>query len=428
VTRFEIHIALALVMIAALSLPAEGQSRPERPYAGLFGNSGDAQSGQSLDVNWSLIGGYDDNVATDSGAGVEPQAMMQGTFAAAGGGADYNVRGEHVSFGAVAATAGRYYPEFHQLSAWDATAGINLSARLGSKVTLSTAQNLRYQPYYQFGFLTGLVPSDPDITRGNDEVISALRSYDYDGSFKAITTMGRRSSLTVDYSRRQTWFPGPQERFTWHHANARFHRSLTRNAGMRVGYGYGEAQNGVGTVGTPIANHMFDLGVDYRRSLSFSRRTTFGFASGSALVKEDYGEHFVVNADVNLTREIGRTWSASADYHRGVQFVAGFADPLYADTVQLRLGGLVNRRVDVSLVGGYSAGQVGLDADDGAYSTYTVSASARFALNRWVSFDSQYFYYRYGFDHAVVLPFGFASNMNRHGFRAGLTGWLPIFR
>ena len=427
-TRLPARLALALALIGAVAPVADAQVRSDRPSGGLFGNVGSPDSGQTLDLNWLFVGGYDDNVAADSGAGIEPTAMMQGMFATAGARAEYNARGEHVTFGANAASAGRYYPEFHDLSALDANAGINFAAKIGSSVNVSATQNFRYQPYYQFGFLTGLVPSDPEIIRTDDEVISALRSYDYDGSVQATTRLGRRSSVVVDYGRRETWFPDSEQRFFWQQANARFQRNLTRNAGMRVGYGYGEAQNGLGTAGTPIINHLIDLGVDYRRALSFSRRTTFGFGSGSALVKQDYGNHFIVNADVNLTREIGRSWRASGDYHRGVQFVAGFADPLYADTVQFRFRGLINRRTELNVETGYSSGQVGLETNDGAYSTYTASASMRFALSRWVSFDSQYFYYRYGFDNTVVLPIGFAANMNRHGFRTGLTGRLPLFR
>jgi len=421
-------LAFALIVIGAAPSLALGQVRPERPYGGLFGNPGSSDRGQSLDLSWLFVGGYDDNVAADTSAGVEPSTMMQGMFTTAGARAEYNARGERVTFGANAATAGRYYPEFHELSALDGSAGVNLAAKIGSAFSLTTTQNFRYQPYYQFGFLSGLVPSDPGITRSNDEVISALPSYDYDGSVEVTTRIGRRSSVIADYGRRQTWFPDSEQRFFWQQGNARYLRNLTRNAAVRVGYGYGEAQNSVGNAGAPIINHMLDLGLDYQRALSFSRRTTFSFHSGSSVVKQDMGNHFVADADVNLTREIGRSWRASGDYHRGVQFVAGFADPLYADTVQFRFGGLINRRVDVNAVAGYSSGQVGLESDSGAYSTYTASASVRFALSRWVSFDTQYFYYRYGFANSVDLPFGFARNMNRNGLRIGLNGWLPIFR
>jgi hypothetical protein len=421
-------LALALVLTAALPRVALGQVRPERPFGGLFGNQGSSDRRQSLDLSWLFVGGYDDNIGTETVAGVDPSAMMQGMFTTAGARADYRARSEHVTFGAHGATAARYYPEFHDLSAFDANTGVGLTAKLGSRVDLSTYHNFRYQPYYQFGFLTGLVPSDPKIIRNNDEVISALRSYDYDGSIGATARIDRRSSVVVDYGRRQTWFPESEERFFWQQVSARYQRGLSRNAGMRVGYGFGESQNGFGNVGTPIVNHMIDLGVDYRRALSFSRRTTFGFGSGSGLVKQNSGDYFVVNADVNLTRELGRTWRAMGEYHRGVQFVAGFADALYADTVQFRLDGLVNRRVNVNMVAGYSSGQVGLSTDSGAYSTVTASASMNYALSRWVSFDAQYFYYRYGFADTVVLPYGFAPNMNRNGIRVGLSGWLPLFR
>jgi hypothetical protein len=45
-----------------------------------------------------------------------------------------------------------------------------------------------------------------------------------------------------------------------------------------------------------------------------------------------------------------------------------------------------------------------------------------------LSVETQYVVYRYAFDDTVRLPLGLPANLNRQGFRIGLTGWLPLFR
>jgi hypothetical protein len=418
------------VLIAlAAARGAEAQPVPSaRPYRGLFGGSeGGPERGQSLDLNWSLLGAYDDNVTADTGSPIEASTQVQGSFGTAAASLNYTARGERQQFSAAVRTGGRYYPDLRELSAMDAAASANFTAALARNVTFQASQAIGYQPYYQFAFLTNLVPSDPEVTRTSDGAIRRLRSYDADGHAQLEMRFGGRSSVLAEYGYRRTTFGG-DGRFLWQAAGARFTRNLTRNLGLRLGYGYGEARNSLGTIGPRIASHTLDAGVGYSRSLSFSRLTTLNFGTGTTIVRYNHESQLTLTGNVGLTREIGRSWRAGADFARGVQFVAGFDDPVIANTLNVHLRGLLARRVEAVLSGGYAAGTIGLNQSGRGYSTYSGSAGLRFAFSRLLSLETQYFYYRYDFDQLSALPLGVARTLNRQGFRCGISGWLPLYR
>ena len=52
--------------------------------------------------------------------------------------------------------------------------------------------------------------------------------------------------------------------------------------------------------------HSIDAGVSYNKALSFSRRTTLGFSTGTAAVNDGIQTHYSLIGNVQLTRELGR--------------------------------------------------------------------------------------------------------------------------
>src|SRR5688572_13513443 len=319
----------ALLLATILSTTGIGQvhaqdARAERPFRGLFGGSaGSRDRGQTLDLNWSLLGAYDDNVTADTNSPTDPRFLVKGMYGTVGTSLAYGARGERVSCTATAGSGGRYYPDLSELSAIDANAGVGLAATLGRSVTVRASQGFSYQPYYQFAFLTGLVPSNPNISPSDTEAVTSSTAVDSNGLFQVEGKLGARSSMTVEYGYRQTQFKDSGEGFRWQLANGRFRHNVTRNAALRLGYGYSEAQNSLDTAGRTIVNQIIDAGVDYNKALSFSRRTTLRFGTGSTLTSESGERHFLFTGGAGLTREIGRTWSATASYDRGIQFIAG---------------------------------------------------------------------------------------------------------
>jgi hypothetical protein len=269
--------------------------------------------------------------------------------------------------------------------------------------------------------LPGVAPS-PGI---DSAAMVTQNSYESDGRVDLRAELGARSSLTGEYAYRRTQLVDSPEAFSWQLANARFSHSVSRDAAIRAGYGYGQAQNSIGQTGPEQAYHNVEIGVDYRRALSFSRRTSVDFGTGSALVDQGGGTSFYLLADAALVREIGRTWTGRVAYRRGLQFVPGFSDPLFADTFESSIGGLISRRLSATAGGGYSGGQAGLNPD-ADYRTWTGSAELRFAMNRFLALSAEYSYYNYRFADSVVLPVEVPGRLDRHGFRVGLNGWLPL--
>lgn len=418
-----------VLLLCSLAQPARAQdSRPGRPDQGLFAGD-NSEPHRQLNLRWSSLGAFDNNVTVDTQTAFDPRFQVKGPYGTAGANLMFNAHGEHTSFAATAASGTRYYPGLKSFSAFDGSGGVTFAADLGARAKLQATQGFSYQPYYQLGFLNDPATAESLPVHSNDAALTTRTSFGYSGNVSLIEQFSPRSAFAVDYAYRYTRFSTGAERFLWQLAHTRFTHHLTRNASLRLGYGYGKGQYGVQSGGTPVESHDLDVGIDYSRALAFSRRTRLNFGSGSTIVRAPTGAlDYRLNADATLNREIGRSWNVNLSYHRGVQFIEGFAEPSYADTVRLQAGGLLTRRLSVGASGGYSAGELGASAERQRYGTYTATSDLRLAISRTLSAYAQYTYYHYDFAGAVVLPFEVPRALNRQGLRLGIAGWLPLFR
>ena len=122
---------------------------------------------------------------------------------------------------------------------------VSLTATLGRRVTVRAfARAFSYRPYYQFDFspVCRALHSEP-VRRQTPSQQSWLRStrYDSNGRYSANRRAGSmrlRPRITARHAVRAR-----DEGFTWQLANAGFRHNVTRNATLRLGYGYSEAQN-----------------------------------------------------------------------------------------------------------------------------------------------------------------------------------------
>ena len=126
--------------------------------------------------------------------------------------------------------------------------------------------------------------------------------------------------------------------------------------------------------------HNLNIGVDYRKPLSRSRRTFLRFRTGSVIAEEletgavigeqvetgagigdpVEGRRFEATGSASLVHQIGRTWSAQAQYRREVGYLEGFARPVLSDSANGTLGGLLTRRTDFYVNVNYISGASGL--------------------------------------------------------------------
>jgi hypothetical protein len=179
--------------------------------------------------------------------------------------------------------------------------------------------------------------------------------------------------------------------------------------------------------------HRINLGGEYSRALSASRRATFRFdlgpslMDGSLVARETLGTDRVrrLQGSIAADYQFRRTWRASASYQRGAEYVAVLTVPVFADSARADLSGLIGRRVDVSLSAAYADGESAL-LSRGQLESYTGTARARFALTRTFALYTEYFYYFYDLRGSQLAP-ELPRTYEQHGIRAGFMLWVPVF-
>jgi hypothetical protein len=220
---------------------------------------------------------------------------------------------------------------------------------------------------------------------------------------------------------------------------ASFVTPVTTNTSLRLGYGYRTFRPSGD--GEETNSHDVNVGLDYARTLTLSRRTTFGFGAGSSIVATQHaigegdgdGERggdtvYFVSGYASLNHELSRRWTAALSYTRGLDFNPGFADPLFTDAFSFGVYGAVGRRMDMSFNVAYAAGGVGVTPGSGGFDSYTGSVRSDFRLTRFAGLFAHYFYYNYAFDLAAALPPAFPRRFQRQGVRAGVRLSLPLLR
>jgi hypothetical protein len=419
--------------IAAPDKPLPAEVR--RPYRGLFGANDQPRRKHSVTFTGSGFAAYDDDVFADTGAPT-PMQRRDGMYGGVTASLDY-ARTSRV-FADLTGTVGlNKYGDRTPVAGYRAAGAVGMN---GSRGAWNAGGSAGYSSEFRLGVFVDPLHggiADPFQSISADYDLYNLAAYRTTLGATATRTIGRRSTLSGFYGRTDTLYVhGPYD-YSTQGAGAVFSRGLTRHLTFRAGYQYGMAHYATPTT-RPRGMHTVDLGLEYGRALSVSRRTRFGFTTGSALyssnvssIESTGGElmyRFIGTA--NLTHEMGRTWTAALSYRRGVDFHEGFYDPFLSDAVGGTLHGLFSRRVAFTAEGNYSFGKVGFGSDN-HYSSSSTTAQLQFALTRTLAAYAGYFYYRYRFDEFdefVFLDPRFARALERQGARAGLMATVPLIR
>jgi hypothetical protein len=99
---------------------------------------------------------------------------------------------------------------------------------------------------------------------------------------------------------------------------------------------------------------------------------------------------------------------------------------MFADTVSGNVGGTLNRRLEVSIGGDYSNGEVGQAVVPTRNGSYNGAVQLRIALFRGAVMSAQYVLYHYKFDPSVALPAGVPAEFSRNGLRVGVDLWHAL--
>ena len=434
---------IVFCLVVLLGWPSEGRAqtaRPERPYRGLFG-SGQAEVRQSLVVNASIGGGYDDNILLDQpgGGSVDPRIAKSGGLGLFNSSLAYVNNQDRSSFGAMAGASTRYYPSQEDPYVAAYAAGVGGSIRYGTRSLFSLNQSASYQPYTfvsLFPVLFAPVPGqfepgqfEPgpiDLATGKQEYLSL------DSNVSLNHAISRRASFNAAYSYNtsETAYtlldavdPGALL-FTRHGANAGFRYTLSQGVGLRLGYGYTDGT--YSGAANRARTNVIDAGIDYNKALSFSRRTTLSFATGTSALTYGGSTSYQIVGNAQLDHEIGRTWNASAAYVRSFSFVDTLLQPVFYDSFNAGLGGLINRRLEFRSGVRAAIGYLGHSGVSGDFDTYQATAGLSFALTRFMQVATNYSFYRYRFDEGAPLPIAVPRSTDRQSIRAQLNFWAPL--
>jgi hypothetical protein len=426
--------AAGVLLVATVPLQAQMGFRPERPYRGLFGGDAPAGAGHSLSVNASIGGGYDDNIqATLPNIGANIRRPVAGTVGTASASLGYSANFPRFSLGANAGSNAGYYPRQDGALLTGHSAGLGLSAAVTRRTTLGLSASTFYMPYTFASVFPAAEGLDvPAATFGQAEPLP-LELVTNDGEYLSYTggiqlghSFSQKLTGNANYSyasRSSTLYNTPYDRQGF---GAGLLYALAQGVQLNLGYRRMQGRWGGGSNGDTTLDTI-NAGINYSRALSFSRRTTLGFGTGSAIVQQaPANTRVVLTGSATLNHEVGRTWLATVGYGRGVRFVETLLEPVFQDSITAGFGGLVNRRVSMQSSFRASIGTVGFGSDDNGYDTYIASLGSSVAISQHVSFGASYSIYRYTFEDAVVLPIGVPSFVHRQSVRASISVWAPL--
>jgi hypothetical protein len=424
--------ALALLWTAS---PAVGQ---DRAYEGIFGGSS-ANSGRprSLDLSVLVAGGYERN-------NEEAEARRASSFEQTGG---YEMFAGALAFsrrtsprfelGATAGMNARYFNPETNLQMVSQYAGIGFNAAPAGRITATGNQGMNCGPIN----LQGLrVPTDrlhigESGEAGVDYFLGDLLACTLATNANVSMRAGERSTVAFMSDLSYTRFEESSgyDPLRSYAIGGTYSHRMSRNAGISLGYIRRVGQTFVGDGSNrETLVHDLALSTDYSRPLSRSRRASVDFGATSFVYKRPTelgtaeGREYRIGGNAGLNLDTGRTWHTRLVYNRGVAFLDGLSGAIKTDGVSVSVGGFLTRRVDLTISGSGTVGQVIRDQDTPDLSDYAGSARLRIGLARSWALSSEYSYY-----YSVIPPenavlFPVPSQLTRQAFRIGVTTWTPL--
>lgn len=383
----------------------------------------------TLRLSISTFGGYDTDVtgtATDSESA--PSAPYGGGMVSL----NFVKRTEKIAFSTRGSSDYRYYRTDQPVSAVSYSGNSVFAVDLTSRLNVSASANALYAPRFVFS----LLPIAGDLTTDSapppsDYGISMDSTISYVVGTTAAFRVSRRSTLNVSVS-------GGEQKLLEDNIDLRtrsygggYSYAVSRYATVRLGYTQQDSDYPAfgPSPARRYSHRSYDVGVDYARPLSLSRRTSISFGTGSSAVDNGLETFYNVTATAALRHQMGRTWEANVAYARGLGVVAGFSEPFFADSVNGYIRGQLARRLSLEVSGGFSNGNVGLGSRAEDYVSFQSNTRLEWVIHReHVGVYGNYYFYAYEFDAGAPLVVSIPRQVDRHGVRAGLIFRFPLLQ
>jgi hypothetical protein len=444
--RYSTAVAAILVVMSAVAPAAAQDGDGPRPSDSLFGpRTVDASARQTFDATLFLSGAYDANEGGDG----SPLYARDGLHQLLSGTASYLSRGERVQWGAGVGSSLRYQNSDRELLRVSDYGAFGIAARVGRRWNVSASQALTCSVVNFQGLIGmsgvsvpgvaqigGALPAGGDYASASgDDSADRLRACSFETGGGIGLTLSQRSTIEFRGGGSLAVFEprSGYQSLPSYFVGGRLLHSVSPRARVNIGYTRRTAQFGVTDVAAAAADgtvHDIDIGLDYRRPLSLTRRTSVDFSAGPTAITESHSGvaklRYGLTGGASLNHQFLRTWGARLGYSRGVSLVPGLTGPAFSDGVTVSLSGLLSRRIQFFASGDTRIGQIaGYGDEESAFTAHYATARLQVALARNWALSSDYTYYANDFAPgalSLALPF----SQGRHAARVGLTWWIPI--
>lgn len=430
--------------------PESGTPDPRRPVRAVFGGAANRPDLKtSLDFTATVMEAYDQNRLADATSPeTSPLANSDGFYSSLAGDLVFKRRGTRLEGAVTGGSSARYYRDLGKFLATDYHTGAGIAARLSSRTSLRIDGAFSRAPVDLIGVFADAIPPTlgQTLPSSTDFAVNTNQSDTWVSSASVGRRLTERSDVAINGSVRRTVFLGTpaslpptvvlgstNNGFVELTGGATYIKHVTPSAGLRLGYYFRNAQY-QGATSTP-KEHGLDIGLDFNRALSDSRRTMFSLKTGSAYIQAGLpspggvlGGQFRMLVDSALSHQLGETWLLVGSYKRGTEVVDNLAAPVFSDAVTFSASGLLSSRVDFLTSLSYSEGEPSLTASPQKYTTYAGNARLRVALGERWALSTEVLRYQYDFSRTPTLARGFNPRFGRSMVRAGLSLWMPLRR
>lgn len=396
------------VVALALSLASVASAQTSSTRGALFPD-GHRNANQSVDLTASVVSALEGS----SVAGIAPEVNTA---------VAYSGRRNRLTLEASAAVFVRRDANYFMSSGVD----FNMTRR----TTLHAQGGASVAPYFTLTpFAGGPSGGFTDVTPQDSRFAVLPGQIRSTGAGASMTTrLTDRVTATIGTSLRRTASSDGAVVFGENGATSQFGRGLGRRAHLHIGYAYRTGYYRTATVPRTVRDHDLDVGMGWAWRHSRSRQTTIEGAAGPTRIDLEGRLRYLVTGSVNLSRQLNKTWSATATYRRGMESITALGHAPFSNAVSATVTGHIKDPLRFDLTAGRSVGQIGFEAVDNRYDTYSASARLAFAVRPGLAVYGEYFHYGFSFGNDVILPDRYARHIDRRGPRVGLTFAMPLAR
>jgi hypothetical protein len=333
----------------------------------------------------------------------------------------------------------RYYSSLSGTTSAYNQAGATFRVPITRRVRVQVSPYAAYVPNYSLQFLPDFaaLETEPVLQEplavgapAVDFAVIPINSVRYGGNASATYKLTSASNISVRYGYGN--FENRQIDMEIQTSGVAYSQRFSRNALFKLGYvrqnvdRFDSARELLDQDESGLIENV-NIGLDYLKPISRTRRTFVGFSTGSVIGEDLSGNRRVqATGTASLVHQMGRTWNVRVEYFRGLRYLEGFYRPAFADAASVSFLGLASRRLEVSADLSYLDGIVGFDPDSGRFDSYGASGRLRIAISRTLAAFVGGSFYHYRFEDAVVRPRGIPATYDRLSARVGMSLFIPM--